>query len=437
LQSSSGLITGGAPYNLYGIVETWPIATAGFGGDPTGPDLINHQTQLLTLSIPTFLAGYKLTISLGNEANGNVRYVTFTVLDQNGHRVGHNSVDILTLPLHYSNEPVMESDLAPILAFQFNIVGPIFSEQTYFSSGAGTITYSATNELTVLNALPFGLDSDWHTRENGNSVYGTLPQGPSTTVTQSLNTGGLLSYGDDGTLGNVSSYVIVGFGGWLDFKFLFAGKNLAGENRIYAVDKNGRLLSYGDDGTLGNVSNPMVVGFGGWLEFKFLFAGTNLKGENRIYAVDQGGQLLSYGDDGTLGNVSSYVVVGSGAWLEFKFLFAGTNLKGENRIYAVDQGGRLLSYGDDGTLGNVSNPVVVGSGAWLEFKSLFAGTNLKGENRIYAVDQNGRLLSYGDDGTLGNVSNPVVIGFGGWLGFKFLFSGENLVRENGIYAVPG
>jgi hypothetical protein len=29
--------------------------------------------------------------------------------------------------------------------------------------------------------------------------------------------------------------VVVGFGGWLDFKFLFSGANLSGENRIYAV----------------------------------------------------------------------------------------------------------------------------------------------------------------------------------------------------------
>jgi hypothetical protein len=29
--------------------------------------------------------------------------------------------------------------------------------------------------------------------------------------------------------------VVVGFGGWSDFKFLFAGGNLAGDNRVYAV----------------------------------------------------------------------------------------------------------------------------------------------------------------------------------------------------------
>jgi hypothetical protein len=79
--------------------------------------------------------------------------------------------------------------------------------------------------------------------------------------------------------------MVVGRSGWLDFKFLFAGRNLSGENRIYAVDLTGQLLSYGDDGTLFNVSDPMVVGRSGWLDFKFLFAGRNLSGENRIYAV--------------------------------------------------------------------------------------------------------------------------------------------------------
>jgi hypothetical protein len=78
--------------------------------------------------------------------------------------------------------------------------------------------------------------------------------------------------------------VIVGNDDWLDFEFLFAGQDLSGENRIYAV-KQGKLLSYGDDGTPGNVSAPVVVGYGGWLDFKFLFAGKNLSGENRIYAV--------------------------------------------------------------------------------------------------------------------------------------------------------
>jgi hypothetical protein len=60
---------------------------------------------------------------------------------------------------------------------------------------------------------------------------------------------------------------------------------VSGNNRIYAVSQSGQLLSYGDAGTPGNVSDPVIVGFGGWQAFKFLFAGANLSGSNRIYAV--------------------------------------------------------------------------------------------------------------------------------------------------------
>jgi hypothetical protein len=80
--------------------------------------------------------------------------------------------------------------------------------------------------------------------------------------------------------------VVVGFGGWLQFQFLFAGENDLGQNRIYAVNQNGQLLSYGDAGTPGNVSAPVEVGFGGWLQFHFLFAGKNVASQDRIYAVD-------------------------------------------------------------------------------------------------------------------------------------------------------
>jgi hypothetical protein len=57
------------------------------------------------------------------------------------------------------------------------------------------------------------------------------------------------------------------------------------ENFIYAVDNSGQLLAYSDDGQAGNVSDPTVVGYGAWLEFKFLFAGQNAVGTNCIYAV--------------------------------------------------------------------------------------------------------------------------------------------------------
>jgi len=257
------------------------------------------------------------------------------------------------------------------------------------------------------------------------------------TTKQVDNPGDLLSYGDAGTPGNVSDPAIVGFGGWQQFKFVFAGKNAPGANRIYAVNTNGQLLSYGDTGAAGNVSAPAIVGLGGWQAFTSLFCGRQANGSNRIYAVNAAGQLLSYGDAGTAGNVSDPVEVGFGGWQQFPHLFAGETAAGDHRIYAVNAAGQLLSYTDNGTPGNVSDPVVVGAGGWQQFKFLFAGQNAAGENRIYAVNPNGQLFSYSDNGTPGNVANPVEVGFGGWQNFKLLFAGQNLQGSNRIYAVVG
>jgi hypothetical protein len=324
---------------------------------------------------------------------------------------------------------------------EFNVVGNADGSEAVFNRGTAiTVNVAAQYGST---AAPTCESNDGTTGETNNLEAGpcTTAGGttPSIQFTESLAAGQLLSYGDAGTPGNVSSPVVVGFGGWLQFQFLFAGENALGQDRIYAVDQSGELLSYGDAGTPGNVSAPMVVGFGGWSQFRFLFAGKNALGQNRIYAVNQNGQLLSYADAGTTGNVSSPVVVGFGGWSQFRFLFAGKNALGQDRIYAVNQNGQLLSYADAGTTGNVSSPVVVGFGGWSQFQFLFAGKNGLGQNRIYAVNQNGQLLSYGDAGTAGNVSSPVEVGFGGWSQFRFLFAGKNAAAQDRIYAVnePG
>jgi hypothetical protein len=33
------------------------------------------------------------------------------------------------------------------------------------------------------------------------------------------------------------------------------------------------------------VSDPVIVGFGGWADFRFLFGGRDQTGQDRIYAV--------------------------------------------------------------------------------------------------------------------------------------------------------
>ena len=166
---------------------------------------------------------------------------------------------------------------------------------------AQSITDAITNSLSLAQKgeIAIGLLTLDAIVDSSSAVFRNIASQPFTITLGDPLGGRLLSYGDAGAPGNVSDPVVVGFGGWADFKFLFAGRNVSGEDRIYAVDQTGRLLSYGDAGTPGNVSDPVVVGFGGWADFKFLFAGRNVSGEDRIYAVDQTGRLLSYGDAGT------------------------------------------------------------------------------------------------------------------------------------------
>jgi len=153
------------------------------------------------------------------------------------------------------------------LGFRVNHLRPVILETSKALSVGQTFVSDNAIGITVLDTIP------------GRFLVAVEDRNAS------FDIGQLLSYGDAGTVGNVSAPVTVGLGGWQDFKFLFGGKNLAGEDRIYAVDQDGQLLSYGDTGTEGNVSAPVTVGLGGWQVFKFLFGGKNLAGEDRIYAV--------------------------------------------------------------------------------------------------------------------------------------------------------
>ena len=78
------------------------------------------------------------------------------------------------------------SDLAEIIAFQLDVVGPIASQTAKMSSGAGIITYYVSGTMSANQSLPANTDSDWHTDELTNSVYSTLPQGTSGSFVQTF-----------------------------------------------------------------------------------------------------------------------------------------------------------------------------------------------------------------------------------------------------------
>ena len=79
------------------------------------------------------------------------------------------------------------SQIAPINAFELNLVGPANGANAVLSSGAGTFTYAAFTQLTVQNSVPPCTGTKFGTAETSNSVYGNLDAGPSFVITQTFS----------------------------------------------------------------------------------------------------------------------------------------------------------------------------------------------------------------------------------------------------------
>jgi hypothetical protein len=142
------------------------------------------EDWLANLPSNTLPAGYQIIMTLLNDAADNITGATFVVIDNHGHTVGNRTISL-------SNQPAQ--NLAPIVAFQLNFVGDIGGATTMLSSGAGTMTYTASNLMSVLNTEPSCVDWTYSTVEAANSMYSLLPGTlPSHSFTQSfgLSVGG-------------------------------------------------------------------------------------------------------------------------------------------------------------------------------------------------------------------------------------------------------
>ena len=161
---------------LSGGICNWPVK---FGDKYT----IWNEAYLASVPTPGIIpAGYHLNISLQNDAQGNVTDAIFTVTDNNGNTLANKKMTLLSLPNVHSE------DIAPITAFELNIVGPRGSETSILSSGAGRIAYAAQNVLVVLNQMPRCIETpDRFTGEHANSIYGDLSVIPDYYFWQSFN----------------------------------------------------------------------------------------------------------------------------------------------------------------------------------------------------------------------------------------------------------
>jgi hypothetical protein len=157
---------------VVGAVDNWPLS---------GPNIINDFFNMASMPSTRIPAGYQCKISLSNDATGNVTGATYVVIDNH-----ENTQANVTLSLQ-SISGVTSAELSPIIAFELNLVGPAQSESAVLSSGAGTITYSATSVLKVLNQEPACAESGYVTAEKANSFYGVLPASPNPTYIQTFN----------------------------------------------------------------------------------------------------------------------------------------------------------------------------------------------------------------------------------------------------------
>jgi len=182
-----------------GLIETWPQSTAGTGVDPTtNPQIrwgLNLGPPLPSTKIP---AGYQFTITLGTDGSNRVDKVQFRVVDEHGNAAYDKPpIALIGLPLLDGTVPpkATAGDLAEIVAFQLNVVGPIGDQTATLTSGAGVITYSVDGMISAGSSLPTPpgsdltcADSRWHTLEQANSTYSTLPEGIGTDFIQTFAT---------------------------------------------------------------------------------------------------------------------------------------------------------------------------------------------------------------------------------------------------------
>jgi hypothetical protein len=165
---------------IYGV-DNWPVS---------GPNLINNNFPVMaTLPNAVLPRGYQVVIVLVNSPTSpnSVEFAVFRLLDNHGNQVGTDEGVTLT-----SIPGADSSDLAPITAFELNIVGPINGEIAVLSSGAGFISYvSLPPPLkvyvpTASNPYPPCTETTSGTCETANTFYGFLPSNSNLTFKQSF-----------------------------------------------------------------------------------------------------------------------------------------------------------------------------------------------------------------------------------------------------------
>jgi hypothetical protein len=166
---------------LWARIDTW-------SGTALTDELNRIDVALAKMPSATIKAGYafKMQLTYTNDGTGTVTGAIYTVTDETGKTLGTTTIGIVGQTLRTTGKPATSANLAPLAALQYNIGGDFGGNFATLSSGAGTIVYTATNFLSVVNAEPSYTDFDDGTAENANLTFGPLANTANQVVTQSF-----------------------------------------------------------------------------------------------------------------------------------------------------------------------------------------------------------------------------------------------------------
>ena len=166
---------------LYGIIDNWE----GTVPDGTDAQIINDEVQITSLpTANTIPAGASINIVPTFDSSNVITGITYIYTPPGGQAVS-TSVTLTDLDIFNTNQNINSAYESPISALTLNIVGDYNGNDGVFTSGSGTIVYSAAQPLTVLSTEPSYTAFQDGTGETANTVYGELSASDSTTITQS------------------------------------------------------------------------------------------------------------------------------------------------------------------------------------------------------------------------------------------------------------
>jgi hypothetical protein len=169
--------------SLTGEVDNWPAT-----GSSNFLNNVGQGPLLANLPSNKIPKGYVLGITLTNDiSTQSVTGAEFSVPAASG--LGTTSKLLTLTQLKQTDgSPVTAENLAQIVAFRLNIVGLDNSANAVFSSGKGTISYSASGVLTASNVFPSNaLAQNTVTNESSNVIYSEMPGGSSHVLRQNFS----------------------------------------------------------------------------------------------------------------------------------------------------------------------------------------------------------------------------------------------------------